>query len=138
MAVNQIDTQGSTRIIQGIAKKVTCRRYTNGLKQYPSVMFLFQRWLVWGRVISVSVSNGQRFESLKRQGILRESCQGFQVCRCAGSTKQKTLALKVRELCEKMNRWFDLCNSKDPTKMNRDWKVKNTPTNGAEIADELS
>jgi hypothetical protein len=44
---------------------------------------------------------------------------------------------KVRELCEKMNRWFDLCNSKDPTKMNRDWRVKITPTNGAEIADEF-
>jgi hypothetical protein len=50
---------------------------------------------------------------------------------------RKEVLCKVCELCEKMNRWFDLCNSKDPTKMNRDWRVKITPANGAEIADEF-
>jgi hypothetical protein len=50
--------------------------------------------------------------------------------------QRKELLSKVRELCKKMNRWFDLCNSKDPS-MHKDWRVKLTPKNACEIADEF-
>ena len=49
---------------------------------------------------------------------------------------RKEVLSKVRELCEKMNRWFDLCNSKDQN-MASDWRVKITPNNDAAIADEF-
>jgi ADP-heptose:LPS heptosyltransferase len=40
--------------------------------------------------------------------------------------QRKELLSKVRKLCKKMNRWFDLCNSKDPN-MQKDWRIKLTP-----------
>lgn len=50
--------------------------------------------------------------------------------------QRKELLSKVRELCLIMNRWFDMCNSKDPNR-HKDWRVIITPNNGAEIADEF-
>jgi hypothetical protein len=54
--------------------------------------------------------------------------------------QQRAIVLApVRRMCKEMNRWFDLCNSKDPEKRGNgiDKPVWVTTNNAEEIADEF-